>query len=138
MPAPAHPAKTALERALCEEMERQSVPHEHHSLKLRVRGEKGESAPFEPDLIARRGSILFLIKGLSPHAEEAPQMAAFLEQHSPEIVLVAVVAPQDLGRIRPDAYDEIYATTDVPRIVRRIREQDPRGMVPPFSKPRRT
>lgn len=138
MPAPAHPARTDLERALCEEMERQGVAHEHHSLKFRVRTEKGQSVPFEPDLVARRGPILFLLKGLSSDGEDATRMAAFLEQHSPEIVLVAVVPPEAVERVRPDAYDEIYATTDVPRVVRRIREQDPLGIVRPFPKPGRT
>lgn len=119
-------------------MERQGVAHEHRSLRFRVRTEKGETVPFEPDLIARRGPILFLLKGLSSGGEEASRMAAFLEQHSPEIVLVAVAPPDELGRLPPDAYDEIYATTDVPRVVRRIREQDPKGIVRPFAKPGRT
>lgn len=134
MPANPHASRTDLERSLCEEMTRRGVPHEHRSLKLRVRTASGQTVPFEPDLIARRGSILFLLKGVSADPEDTERMAAFLRQHSPEIVLVAIAAREQLGRVRLDAYDELYAADELPRIVRRIHEQDPRGMVRPFPK----
>lgn len=136
MPDRGHPSKTDLEGRLCEEMERQGVAHEHHSLKLRVRTAEGQAVPFEPDLIARRGPILFLLKGLAGPGPEAEHMAAFLQQHSPELVLMAIAPADQVAKVRPDAYDEIYADTDLRAIVRRIREQDPRGIVRPFAKPR--
>ncbi len=137
MPDRPHVAKTDLERGLCEEMARQGVTHEHRSLRLRVRTASGGTEPFEPDLVARRGPILFLLKGLSGDAEEAARAATFLEQHSPEIVLIAIVPTDVVERLRPDAYDEVYPSSDLPAVVRRIREQDPHGIVRPFTKPHR-
>ena len=64
------------------------------------------------------------------------RLTRFLEQHSPEIVLV-IVAPDPKVRTLPvGAYDEIYAESDIARMTQRIREQDPDGIVLPFEKPR--
>ncbi len=63
-------------------------------------------------------------------------LARFLDQHSPEIVLVLLADREAIARIPPASYDEIYDTEDVAAAVRRIRLQDPAGMIRPFPKPR--
>lgn len=140
MPSPdPHTSRSALEGALCSELRAQGVPHEHRSLHFRVQLASGESVRYDPDIVARRGPILFLIEPFEGTRDEASRLqllAAFLEQHSPEIVL-AIVAPRGRVAALPNAsYDEVYPSDDLAAIVRRIREQDPRGIVRPFPKPK--
>ncbi len=118
-------------------MRQQGVAHEHRSLRFRVQMASGETAEYRPDIVARRGSILFLVEPLEEaDASRTELLVRFLDQHSPEIVLV-VLAPKDaLGRVPAEAYDELYDTADVATAVRRIRRQAPGGMVRPFPKPR--
>ena len=119
-------------------MRRQNVVHEHRSLRFRVRLESGETVEYRPDIVARRGTVLFLIEPLGCADDEArlALLARFLDQHSPEIVLVVLAAKDRMGRITPEAYDELYEDADVAAVVRRIRLQKPGGMVRPFPKPR--
>src|SRR5438552_3722994 len=58
------------------------------------------------------------------------------DQHSPEIVLVIVAPDAKVRKVPPEAYDEIYPESEVTQMTRRIREQDPKGFVLPFEKPR--
>lgn len=124
---------------MCAELDEQGVVHEHRSLHFRVRLPSGDVAPYDPDLVARRGPIVFLIEPLEGAKTEPRRrelLTAFLDQHSPEIVLV-VVAPQErLADLPPSAYDEAYGAEDVAGVVRRIREQNPHGMIRPFPKPK--
>lgn len=133
-----HECRTELETAVCAEMGRQGVAHEHRSLRFRVEDDRGATARYEPAIVARRGSILFLVEPLrSPGRGAVERLSRFLEQHSPEIVLV-VVAPDAVGDAIPhDAYDEIYAASEIEKLATRIREQNPEGIVRPFPKPRR-
>lgn len=118
-------------------MHRQNLAHEHRSLRFRVRMASGESVEYRPDVIARRGPILFLVEPLgdawSPARIEL--LARFLDQHSPEIVLVVLAAKETMGRVPPEAFDEIYDAADLAAVVRRIRLQEPDGIVRPFPKP---
>ncbi len=118
-------------------MGRQGVAHEHRSLRFRVLDSRGGSARYEPAIVARRGPILFLVEPVASHRNEdaLERLAGFLEQHSPEIVLVIVTADDEVGRIPREAYDEIYASSDIGSLTARIREQDPEGIVRPFVKP---
>lgn len=134
-----HATRTALEAALCAEMRAQDVPHEHRSLHFRVRLASGETARYDPALVAHCGPILFLLEPLEGTEAGAPRLetlTAFLDQHSPEIVLVAVTPRDRIRGLPPSSYDEVYPSEDVAAVVRRIREQDPRGMVRPFPKPK--
>jgi len=119
-------------------MRSQGVAHEHRSLHFRVRLPSGDVVPYDPDLVARRGPLVFLIEPLEGGRSEPRRLellAAFLDQHSPEIVLV-VVAPQErLDKVPPSAYDEAYPSEDLAVVVRRIRDQNPKGMLRPFPKP---
>jgi len=134
----AHGTKSDLELKVCEEMGRQGVVHEHRSLHFRVRLPSGDVAEYEPDIVARRGPILFLLIHLE-NAQEIPRQREFLnnflEQHSPEIVLILIAPPEALRELPPEIYDEVYAATDIGRVVRRIRDQDPNGIIRPFVKP---
>lgn len=134
-PAP-HETRSGLEAAVCEAMRLQSLPHEHRSLKFRVQLESGETVEFRPDVVARRGSILFLVVpfGDASDAGRIRMLSRFLEQHSPEIVLVVLADKGSMALVPPQAYDEIYDAADVAAVVRRIRTQDPDGMVRPFVK----
>ena len=118
-------------------MGRQALLHEHRSLRFRVRDERGGTEDYAPAIVARRGSILFLVEPLASAREEdaVNRLSRFLEQHSPEIVLVVVTADVGVHEIPREAYDEIYAGSDVGRLTARIREQDPEGVVRPFEKP---
>lgn len=120
-------------------MSRQEVRHEHRILHYRVRMKSGKVAPYEPAIVAQRGSILFLVEpchSYTPGGGAVERSTRFLDQHSPEIVM-AVVAPKRIAdRLPPESYDELYEEGDVPRLVQRIREQDSRGPVHPFSKRR--
>ena len=132
-----HESKSALEAAVCREMVRQGLSHEHRSLHFRVHaGAKGR-AKFSPAIVAHRGPILFLVEPVPTATRPSiDRLTRFLEQHSPEIVLV-IVAPDSKVRTFPiEAYDEIYAESDIARMTQRIREQDPEGIVLPFEKPR--
>ena len=133
-----HACRTELETSLCEEMGRQALAHEHRSLRFRVRDEGGGTKDYAPAIVARRGSILFLVELLASAREEdaVNRLSRFLEQHSPEIVLVVVTADVSVDEIPREAYDEIYAGSDVGRLTARIREQNPEGIVRPFEKPR--
>ncbi|MGI0149103.1 MAG: hypothetical protein ACREDF_06195 [Thermoplasmata archaeon] len=133
-----HRTKTELEAAVCAEMTRQRLSHEHRSLRFRVREETGGTPDYAPAIVARRGPILFLVEPIADaRATEAiGQLTRFLEQHSTDIVLV-VVTPDEAYRTIPlEAYDEIYPASDVRRLTTRIRQQDLKGIVRPFEKPR--
>lgn len=139
MTAPSgHASRTKLEAAVCDEMARQGVPHAHRSLHFRVQDATHGTAKYSPAIVAHRGPILFLVEPLPAAAadETIEHLTRFLEQHSPEIVLV-IVAPDDaIQKVPPDAYDEIYPASDIAGMVQRIREQPPTGIVRPFPKPR--
>lgn len=133
-----HACRTRLETAVCTEMDRQRLPHEHRSLRFRVHDAAGGSTRYEPAIVARRGPILFLVEPIAPgRTARMRRLIGFLEQHSPEIVLILVTADAAVGKIRPEAYDEIYGASDVGRLTARIHEQDPEGIVQPFRKPQR-
>ncbi len=133
-----HTSRTALEGALCAELRSQRVPHEHRSLHFRVHLPLGGAVRYDPDLVVRRGPILFLIEPLEDTKGGRPRLellAAFLDQHSPEIVLMLVAPREELAGLPTTSYDEVYPADDLEAVVRRIREQDPRGIVRPFPKP---
>lgn len=133
-----HARRTNLETAICLEMDRQGLPHEHRSLRFRVYDVRGGSTKYEPAIVARRGPFLFLVEPVaSARSSAIRRLAGFLEQHSPEIVLVLATTDSAVAEIPPDAYDEIYGASNVERLVARIREQDPKGIVQPFHKPQR-
>jgi hypothetical protein len=123
---------------VCEAMRRQNLAHEHRSLRFRVQLASGETAEFRPDIVARRGAILFLVEPLGEDASAArlELLARFLDQHSPEIVLVVLADKATLPRIPPESYDELYDAADIGAAVRRIRLQEPGGIIRPFPKPR--
>lgn len=124
---------------MCTELRHQGVTHEHRSLHFRVRLPSGDVARYDPDLVARRGPIVFLVEPFEDTAADVRRLellTAFLDQHSPEIVLVAVTPRERLAALPPSAYDEAYDSEDLAAVVRRIREQDPRGMIRPFPKPK--
>ena len=132
-----HESKTALEAAVCQEMDRQGLAHEHRPLHFRVRDDAQGRAKFSPAIVARRGPILFLVEPLPTATRPAlDRLTRFLEQHSPELVLVVVAPDSRVRNIPGGAYDEIYAESDIARMTQRIRDQDPEGLVRPFEKPR--
>jgi hypothetical protein len=119
-------------------MRQAGLAHEHRSLHFRVRADDGTTAEFTPAVVARRGTILFLVEPLSGGSSDREMLqllARFLETHSPEIVLILVTTEPDVSRLPPGAYDEAYAAADIARVVRRIKGQDPRGLILPFRKP---
>ena len=117
-------------------MGRRGLSHEHRSLRFRVEGPAGGSAKYSPAIVARRGPILFLVEPLSAAAGPAiERLTRFLEQHSPEIVLVVVAADAKVPKVPHEAYDEIYPASELARMIRRIRTQDPDGIIRPFEKP---
>ncbi len=133
-----HGCRTKLEAAVCIEMDRQGLPHEHRSLRFRVHDGPRGSTKYEPAIVARRGPILFLVEPIASTRRDAiRRLTRFLEQHSPEIVLVLVTTDAAIDEIPPESYDEIYGTSGVGRLTSRIREQDPEGIVQPFQKPQR-
>lgn len=135
----AHAVQSALEGAVCAELLNQGVRHEHRSLHFRVRDASGAVSRYDPQIVVRRGSIVFLLEPMMLDAQMGDKvalMARFLEQHSPELVLVVIAAEGVRPRLPSEAYDEVYDTVDLPRIVQRIREQDPEGVVDPFRKAR--
>ena len=89
------------------------------------------------DDVARRGSILFLVDSVESGTDRDAinRFSRFLEQHSPELVLVLVTTDDAVERIPPGAYDEVYAASDVGKLTTRIRSQDPKGIIRPFEKP---
>lgn len=133
-----HPTQTELEAAICSEMSRQRLRHEHRSLRFRVGTGTGPAANYAPAIVAHRGPILFLVEPIpDPSAHETiEQLIRFLEQHSPEIVLVIVAPDPAIRTIPVEAYDEIYPASQIDRLTTRIRKQDPKGLVLPFEKPR--
>ncbi len=133
-----HRTRTKLEAAVCAEMERQGLPHEHRNLKYRVRMASGKVAVYRPAISVQRGPLLFLVEPASLAPGTLERTTRFLDQHSPEIVFAAVAPARIAGRLPPEGYDELYEDTRVPDLVRRIREQDPAGPVRPFRKPRST
>ncbi len=138
-PSPArHETHSDLEARVCEAMRAQNVGHEHRSLRFRVQLASGETVQYRPDIVARRGAILFLVE---PLADTIPQervelLSRFLNQHSPEIVLIVLASKENLGRLPVESYDEVYDAADLAAAVRRIRRQDPGGLIRPFPKPR--
>ena len=132
-----HKFRTKLEATVCAEMVRQRLPHEHRSLRFRVRNAAGAAAKYSPAIVARRGPILFLVEPVAVMSRPAiERLTGFLDQHSPEIVLVIVAPDAKVRKVPPEAYDEIYPESEVTQMTRRIREQDPKGIVLPFEKPR--
>ena len=134
----AHASRSPLERAVCARMRQAGVAHEHGSLHFRVHLDEGKVAEFTPALVARRGAILFLVEPLQGESSDRKRLALlarFLETHSPEIVLILVTTDPDVSGLSPASYDEVYTAADLARVVRRIKEQDPRGIVLPFRKP---
>jgi hypothetical protein len=132
-----HATRSNLEAAVCDEMTRQDVPHAHRSLHFRVRDATEKSTKYSPAIVAHRGPILFLVEPVPSTASQVvKRLTNFLEQHSPEIVLVVVAPDSAVRQVPPHAYDEIYATSEISRMIRRIREQAPEGIVRPFPKPR--
>ena len=132
-----HKFRTKLEATVCAEMVRQRLPHEHRSLRFRVRNAAGAAAKYSPAIVARRGPILFLVEPVAVLSRPAiERLTGFLDQHSPEIVLVIVAPDAKVRKVPPEAYDEIYPESEVTQMTRRIREQDPKGIVLPFEKPR--
>ena len=78
-------------------------------------------------------------RGLDQPARDAARielLERFLDQHSPEIVLVVLAEEDARGRVPAEAYDELYDAGDVAAVVRRIRLQEPGGIIRPFPKPR--
>jgi len=131
-----HACRSELETAVCTEMGRQGVEHEHRSLRFRVQDDRDGTSKYEPAIVARRGSILFVVEPLrSLQAAAVDRLSRFLEQHSPEIVLVVVTQDATRDRVPQEAYDEIYAATEIEKLTTRIRDQDPEGIVRPFLKP---
>jgi len=101
----------------------------------------GKITPYRPTIVVHRGPILFLVEpclAYTPGKGPVERFTRFLDQHSPEIVFVAVAPKRVAMRLPPPSYDELYEDSEVPRMVVRIREQDPRGAVRPFTKRRRT
>jgi hypothetical protein len=134
----AHAPRSPLEGALCSELRRQGVQHEHRSLHFRVHSPSGQVAEFTPDLVARRGAVLFLLEPLVGGAADRDRLellGKFLDTHSPEIVLILVTAEPDITALPSASYDEAYPSTEIAAVVRRIREQDPKGLILPFKKP---
>lgn len=120
-------------------MERQGVAHGHRVLHYRVRMKSGKVARYQPAIAAHRGPILFLVEPFLSSARAAgifERVTQFLEQHSPEIVFVAVAPTRVAVRLPPESYDELYGDGEVQRLVRRIHTQDPEGPVRPFPKRR--
>lgn len=137
--AEAHATLSALEASLCSEMRAQGISHEHRSLHFRVRLPSGDVVQYDPAVVARRGPILFLVElveGTGADPRHLELRTAFLEQHSPEIVLVVAAPRGSVASLPPSSYDEVFPLEDLGAVVRRIKEQDPRGMVRPFPKPR--
>jgi hypothetical protein len=132
-----HASRTKLEDAVCEAMARRKVVHEHRSLRFRVLDGTGGHAKYSPAIVARRGSILFLVEPVgSPSRAVLQRLTRFLEQHSPEIVLVLVAPDAKVSKVPIEAYDEIYPESRLTDLVQRIRDQDPEGLIAPFEKPR--
>ena len=131
-----HESRTKLEASVCKEMARQSLPHEHRSLHFRVRDATGATAKYSPAIVARRGTKLFLIEPVPVMKRPIiERLTDFLEQHSPEIVLVVMAPDAKVPKVPQEAYDEIYPESEVARMTHRIRTQDPEGIVRPFEKP---
>ena len=99
---------------------------------------RGE-VPYRPQIVVRRGSVLFLLEAIAEADADAKAevLTPFLEQHSSELVLLVVAPNAVMERFPPEAYDEMYPEAEIPRVVRRILEQDTRGFVEPFEKGRR-
>ena len=133
---PGHETRTKVEAAICAEMERQELPHEHRTLHYRVRMKSGKVTKYDPAIVVRRGLILFLVEPCLSLGGAVERATRFLDQHSPEIVM-AVVAPKRVAaKLPPESYDELYEEGNVPRLIQRIREQDPLAAVRPFPKRR--
>lgn len=120
-------------------MDRQDVMHEHRVLDYRVRMKSGKVARYRPAIVAHRGPILFLVEpclSFTPKGGAVERHVRFLDQHSPELVLIVVAPKRVADRLPPEGYDELYEEGAVPEAVRRIKDQDPRGVVRPFAKRR--
>ena len=133
-----HKTRSQVEAAICAEMDRQSVRHAHRNLRYRVRMKSGKVASYRPAVAVQHGPLLFLVEPVLTVARSCAVERAtrFLDQHSPEIVY-AVVAPKAVAaKLPPESYDEVYGADDIPKLVRRIKEQDPLGPVRPFAKRR--
>lgn len=114
------------------------MQHEHRSLHFRVHLPNGQVAEFTPDLVARRGVVLFLLEPLTGGVADRARLELlerFLDTHSPEIVLIIVTADPDIAALPAASYDEAYSPREIVAVVRRIREQNPKGLILPFKKP---
>ncbi|MBI4416918.1 MAG: hypothetical protein HY557_08045 [Euryarchaeota archaeon] len=134
-----HRSKTKLEASICEEMKRRGVAHEHRVLHYRVRMETGKVTRYDPAIVAHRGPILFLVEpclSYTPGGGAVERHTRFLDQHSAELVFVLVAPKPVAERLPPESYDELYTDAEVPVLVRRIRDQDPRKIARPFQKRR--
>src|SRR2546427_650126 len=81
---------------------------------LRVGNAAGPAAKYSPAIVARRGPILFLVEPVAVISRPAVErLTGFLDQHSPEIVLVIVAPDAKVRRVPPEAYDEIYPESEV-------------------------
>src|SRR5438552_19204476 len=95
-------------------MVRQGLPHEHRSLRFRVRNAAGAALKYSPAIVARRGPILFLVEPMPVLSRPAiERLTGFLDHHSPEIVLVHVTPAAKVRNVPPKAYDEIYTDPEV-------------------------
>lgn len=130
-----HSSRTKLEATVCEEMTHRGLVHTHRSLHFRIISTDGKAEKYSPAIVAHRGQIVFLVEILPLAAPRTiERLVRFLEQHSLEIVLIIIAAEAMVQKIPPAAYDEIYATSDVAKMIQRIRQQSPSGFVHPFRK----
>src|SRR5438046_3718178 len=101
-------------------MVRQGLPHEHRSLRFRVRNAAGTAAKYSPAIVVRRGPILFLVEPVPVLSRPAiERLTGFLDQHSPEIVLVIVAPDAKVRKVPPAAYDAISPESDVAQMDRK-------------------
>ena len=136
MPRDLHETRTKLEAAICAEMGRQELPHEHRTLHYRIRMKSKKIAKYEPAIVVRRGPILFLVEPSSSLGAAVDRLTQFLDQHSPEIVMAVVAPPRLAAKLSPESYDELYEEKNVTGLVERIRRQNPAGAVLLFRKRR--
>src|SRR5437867_11673918 len=102
-------------------MVRQGLPHEHRSLRFRVRNAAGAAAKYSPAIVARCGPILFLVEPVPVLSRPAiVRLTGFLDQHSPEIVLVIVVPDAHVRKMPPVAYVDFYPESYLTHMTIRI------------------
>ena len=136
MTVAAHATRSGLERSICDALAQHGVGHEHRSLHFRVETASGGRQSYDPAIVVRRGSVLFLVEPMDEPTtvDRVETVTRFLEQHSSEIVFILVAPRTVLERLPPEAYDEAYPSEELARAVERIRDQDPTGFLEPFRK----